>query len=48
VFYELPLLRLCAQLARARNDERGFRDFADRYRAMATSVGFEGHIASAL
>lgn len=48
VFYELSLLRVRAQLARARGDERASREFADRYRAMATSIGFEGHIASAL
>ncbi|WP_179466326.1 AAA family ATPase [Mycolicibacterium vinylchloridicum] len=47
VFYELPLLRLRAQLARARNDDRGYREFVDRYRAMALTVGFEGHIAAA-
>lgn len=47
VFDELPLLRLRAQLARAHGDEWAFRDFADRYRAMATAVGFQGHIASA-
>ncbi|TDO07969.1 AAA ATPase-like protein [Mycobacterium sp. BK086] len=47
VFYELPLLRLRAQLARVRGDEQAYRELADRYRAMATSAGFEGHIASA-
>jgi hypothetical protein len=39
------LLRLRALLARARGDEAAYRDFRDRYRAMATSVGFEGHMA---
>jgi adenylate cyclase len=34
-------------LARAHGDETGYRDFHDRYRAMATSLGFEGHIAMA-
>jgi adenylate cyclase len=42
---ELWLLRLRALLARAHGDEAAYRDFADRYRAMAASLGFEGHIA---
>ncbi len=37
------LLRLRAGLARARGDEIGYRDYRDRYRAMATSLGFDGH-----
>jgi hypothetical protein len=37
------LLRLRALLARARGDEAGYRDYRDRYRAMATSLGFETH-----
>jgi hypothetical protein len=41
------LLRLRALLARARGDEAGYRDYRDRYRAMAKSLGFEGHIALA-
>ena len=44
---DLILLRLNALLARTRGDEAGYRDFADRYRALATSLGFEGHIAIA-
>ena len=47
VLHELPLLRLRALLARALGDEAGYRDFADRYRAMACDVGFEGHMAIA-
>ncbi len=39
------LLRLRAVLASARGDEAGYRDYRDRYRAMATSLAFEGHIA---
>ena len=39
------LLRLRALLARARRDEAGYRDFRDRYRDMAKTLGFEGHIA---
>jgi adenylate cyclase len=45
VLHELPLLRLRALLARAHGDETGYRDNRDRYRAMATSLGFEGHMA---
>ena len=44
---DLILLRLQALLARTRGDEVAYRDFADRYRDMATSLGFEGHIKSA-
>jgi adenylate cyclase len=47
VLHELPLLRLRALLARARGDEAGYREFADRYRAMANGLGFEGHMAIA-
>jgi hypothetical protein len=42
--FEITLLRLRALLARARGDV-GYRDLASRYRAMAESLGFEGHIA---
>ena len=45
--FEVPLLRLRALVARAQGDEGGYREFADRYRAMATSFGFEGHMALA-
>jgi hypothetical protein len=34
-------------LARAHGGETGYRDFADRYRAMANDLGFEGHMAIA-
>jgi adenylate cyclase len=47
VLHELPLLRLRSLLARAHGDEAGYREFRDRYRAMATSLGFEGHMALA-
>jgi adenylate cyclase len=47
VLHEIMLLRLRALLARARGDEASCRDYRDRYRAMATSLGFEGHIAMA-
>jgi AAA ATPase domain/Putative zinc-finger len=42
---DIWLLRLRAMLAHARGDEVAYRDYRDRYRAMATSLGFEGHIA---
>jgi ATP/maltotriose-dependent transcriptional regulator MalT len=41
---EITLLRLRTLLARARGDDVAYRDLADRYRAMAESLGFEGHI----
>lgn len=47
VLFELPLLRLRGLLARARGDELAYRDLLERYRAMATSLGFEGHMAIA-
>jgi class 3 adenylate cyclase len=42
---EITLLRLRALLARACGDDVAYRDMASRYRAMAESLGFEGHIA---
>ena len=45
VIRDIWLLRLRALLARAQGDEDGYRDLRDRYRAMATTLGFEGHIA---
>jgi adenylate cyclase len=45
VLHEIWLLRLRALLAQAHGDEAGYRDYRDRYRAMARSLGFEGHIA---
>jgi class 3 adenylate cyclase len=42
---EITLLRLRALLARARGDDVAYRDLVTRYREMAESVGFEGHIA---
>jgi hypothetical protein len=41
---DIWLLRLRALLARAQRDETGYRDYRDRYRARATSLGFEGHM----
>ncbi len=45
VLHELPLLRLRALLAQANGDEAAYRDHRDRYRAMATDLGFHGHMA---
>jgi class 3 adenylate cyclase len=45
VIREIWLLRLRALLARARGDEAAYRDFRDRYRDMAKTLGYEGHIA---
>ena len=45
VIRDIWLLRLRALLARARGDEIGYREYRDRYRDMAKTLGFEGHIA---
>ncbi len=41
---EIWLLRSRALLARANGDDTAYRDYRDRYRAMAKSLGFEGHM----
>jgi class 3 adenylate cyclase len=41
---EITLLRLRALLARARGNEDAYRDYRNRYCAMATALGFEGHM----
>ena len=41
---DIWLLRLQALLARARGEGVRYLDFTNRYSAMATSLGFEGHI----
>jgi hypothetical protein len=41
---EIWLLRLRALLARAHGDAACYADFRDRYRDMAKTLGFEGHI----
>jgi hypothetical protein len=43
VIRDIWLLRMRALLAHAHGDETGYRDCRDRYRAMAVSLGFEGH-----
>jgi adenylate cyclase len=45
VLHEIWLLRLRALLAHTQGDESTYRDFRDRYREMARTLGFEGHIA---
>jgi hypothetical protein len=45
VMREIWLLRLRALLARAHGDETAYREYRDRYRDMARTLGFEGHIA---
>jgi hypothetical protein len=44
VIRKIWLLRLRALLARERGDE-AYAHFRDRYRDMAKTLGFEGHIA---
>jgi class 3 adenylate cyclase len=44
VIREIWLLRLRAVLVRAHGDEAGYREYRDRYRDMAKTLGFEGHI----
>jgi adenylate cyclase len=41
---DIWVLRLRALMARVRGDEDAFRDYRDRHREMATSLGFEGHL----
>ena len=41
---DVTLLRLRALLARARGDDAAYLDLVGRYRTMAESLGFEGHI----
>src|SRR5271166_3125358 len=38
-------VRLRALLAQAHGDDAAYADFRDRYRDMAKTLGFEGHIA---
>jgi len=45
VIRDIWLLRLRALLARAHGDPAGYAQFRDRYRDMARTLGFEGHIA---
>jgi hypothetical protein len=43
---EIWLLRLRTLVARARGDAEVYKQLRDRYQDMATSLGFEGHIAA--
>ncbi len=47
LYREVWLLRLRALVARARGEEIRYRELAQRYRELATSLGFEGHMAMA-
>jgi hypothetical protein len=42
---DITLLRLRTLMAQARGDDVAYRDLVSRYREMAESLGFEGHIA---
>jgi adenylate cyclase len=44
VLQDIWLLRLRALLASAQGDEAGYQDLRDRYRDMAKTLGYEGHI----
>jgi hypothetical protein len=44
VILDIWLLRLRALLAQTRGDDTAYRDYRDRYRSMAISLGFEGHM----
>jgi adenylate cyclase len=48
VVYQLPLLKTRALLAKARDDAERYRTYADRYMALAQTLDFEGHMATAL
>jgi AAA ATPase domain/Adenylate and Guanylate cyclase catalytic domain len=43
--HDIWLLRLRALVARARSDAAAYADLRDRYRDMAKTLGYEGHIA---
>ena len=45
VIRDILLLRLRALLARAHGKAEDYAQLRDRYRDMATSLGFDGHIA---
>jgi hypothetical protein len=45
VLRDIWLLRLRALLARAQGDAEVYNQLRDRYRDMARTLGFEGHIA---
>ena len=45
VIRDIWLLRMRALLTRAHGDDTAYRDYRDRYRDMARTLGFDGHIA---
>jgi len=45
VIRDVWMVRLRALLARAQGDDAAYAHFRDRYRDMATTLGFEGHVA---
>ena len=45
VMRDIMLLRLRALVAHARGDHGAYGELSDRFRAMATSLGFQGHTA---
>ncbi|MCW2516800.1 MAG: hypothetical protein JWR11_5842 [Mycobacterium sp.] len=47
VLVDVIVLRLRALLARAGGDEAAFGDLVSRYRAKASALGYEGHVAMA-
>jgi hypothetical protein len=42
---DIMVVRLRTLLAKARKDDAAYRDLRERYRAMANSLGYEGHMA---
>ena len=44
VMRDIWLLRLRALLAQAHGDDAAYADFRDRYRDMAKTLGYEGHM----
>ncbi len=45
VLYDIWTLRMRALLAQAQGEDAMYREYRDRYRKMATELGFEGHMA---
>ncbi len=45
VLHDIWLLRMRAWEGQARGDNASYQHYRDRYREMANSLGFEGHIA---
>ncbi|MEV0674045.1 adenylate/guanylate cyclase domain-containing protein [Mycobacterium sp. NPDC050441] len=47
IIRDIMLLRVNALIAHAKGEDAAYREFRDRYRDMATRLGFEGHTAQA-